>query len=511
MKKVFLFIVVIVMVFLCGCTDKGATTVKTASKQSGTAAEEKEDNVKEIIPEGNTSSIINPQKGGFDELAATKRDSIASTKDNLTIKGTTYYVSMSGDDDNDGKSKKHPWKTFDAIIANSYMFESGDGILFERGGVYRMSSTYQVRSGLTFGAYGEGSKPAIYGSQKNYAQVGLWEPSRKKKVWKMSLNTLDAGIVVFNHGEAVGVKKFGLLDVNQNGDFYHNSEDNIIYLYVDKGYPDQVYKSIEIGTKGNMFHIESNAHDVVFDNLCIKYGGSHGIGSQGPAINVTISNCEVGWIGGSVQDANSDDEMRYGNGIQFWASCENCKVTNNWVYQCYDTGITFQGGNSDQIEPGNHYNDVSFDNNLIEYCNYAIELWDRTNTTTFNNVNVSDNIMRFTGYGWGAQRPDSYLTAHMFISNLNYDGMKNFKVCNNYFDCSNLRVMYWGSLTSDGTKIYKDLTFNNNSYYQKKASSDSAVIYGRPQPKEIKCSTQKEFENAIGLFDMAPKSVVWVN
>ena len=103
--------------------------------------------------------------------------------------------------------------------------------------------------------------------------------------------------MVFNHGEAIGVKKlYGLLDLTKNLDFYHNVADSILYLYLDKGYPNVVYNSIEIGTNNDIFTVPKNSQNVVFDNLCMKYTGSMCINVRPNNQGIVIKNCEMGWV-----------------------------------------------------------------------------------------------------------------------------------------------------------------------------------------------------------------------
>ena len=64
-------------------------------------------------------------------LCKTRKEEILSAKDELIIKGTTYYVSNDGSDENDGLSPKNPWKTLEKV--SSAEFEPGDGVLFKRG------------------------------------------------------------------------------------------------------------------------------------------------------------------------------------------------------------------------------------------------------------------------------------------------------------------------------------------------------------------------------------------
>lgn len=261
--------------------------------------------VEEIRPKGNTAILMNPMTGGADAKGEALRQEILGARDELKIKGKTYYISPTGDDFNTGTSPQEAWQTLDSLLLNGYLFEEGDAVLLERGGIYRMDSPIQVKSGLTYGAYGSGEKPAIYGSSQNYAQEGLWTPSNKKYVWKLSLPLEDAGIVVFNHGEAVGDKKDGLLQVKKNGDFYHNTTDSVLYLYLDSGLPNVVYKDIEIGVHKPIFNILDGIRDVVIDNICMKYTGTFGVRATGDNSHITVTNCEIGWIGGSLQSRAS--------------------------------------------------------------------------------------------------------------------------------------------------------------------------------------------------------------
>jgi parallel beta-helix repeat protein len=86
----------------------------------------------------------------------------------FTVNATVYYVSTSGSDTNSGTSTDKAWKTLSKV--NSFSFKPGDQILFKRGEEW--SGTITVKQGgasgspITYGAYGTGSKPKIYGSEK---------------------------------------------------------------------------------------------------------------------------------------------------------------------------------------------------------------------------------------------------------------------------------------------------------------------------------------------------------
>ena len=80
--------------------------------------------------------------------------------------GTTYYISVTGNDLNSGTSPSDPWKTIDR--ANNMNYLPGDSILFECGGVW-IGQFWLRGSGtegnpITVGSYGSGMRPIINGS-----------------------------------------------------------------------------------------------------------------------------------------------------------------------------------------------------------------------------------------------------------------------------------------------------------------------------------------------------------
>jgi len=465
-------------------------------------------NVGEIIPKGNTAVLMDNVKGKSDKQAEAMRKKILNSKDSLKIKGTTYYVSSrNGNDNNDGLSPETAWATADAIDVNSYMFEKGDAVLFERGCIYRPTSQIFCRSGITFGAYGKGAKPVIYGSVENYSKAGYWQPSTKKNVWKLSFALEDAGIIVFNHGKEVGYKQGGLLAVNKNGDFYHNVAENTLYLYLDKGRPNQVYKDIEIGTRRAVFTIPMGVSDVTIDNICMKYSGNFGVQAIGGHKNITISNCEIGWIGGSYWEDGKTE--RYGNGIQFWDDAKNTTVENCWVYQCYDTGLTFQGSYYAI------YDNVKFIDNLLEYHVMSIEFWNQETPVTVNkhghmeDIEISGNICRFAGYGWGNQRPNPQTTCHI-AGGVNYMyHINSMLISDNIFDLSTHSLFNWGYGDFQTNGADKDIVMKNNSYFQGKCSQNRVLSF--PGQKGYLIATnQDEFEAAVKKIEANPKKVAWV-
>ncbi|MBO7519646.1 MAG: hypothetical protein J6T73_02610, partial [Clostridia bacterium] len=355
-----------------------------------------------------------------------------------------------------------------------------------------------------------GEKPTLLGSSKNYADKELWTPSQKANIWKCTIADTDIGIIVFNHGEMVGWKRFnGLTTLENNGDYYYNNNDDTIYIYFDKGNPGKYFKDIEIGYTKSAFSVGYD--DVVIDNFRIKYYGQGGIYTGSGTDNFTATNCEIGFVGGY----KHHDTTRAGNAIQQWNSTDKLTVDNNWIYQCYDTGVTYQGddvnapgldadGNT-RVGDKAYYRDVSFTNNLIEYCCYGMELWHGDNSAEclakMENINVSGNIIRQSGYGWSAgQRPNKHGMA-FYVGNRKMVNAKNYKIQNNIFDVSKRAIIYWNF---DGTM--SGVTISGNTYYQATNPSNEAMWYGPNRG----ATDQSSLLSAIAIADPSPVKVQWL-
>lgn len=457
----------------------------------------------ELLPESNPAQLLHPHSGGADKEAEELMNKVLNSETpDYNITGTTYYISPNGDDNNDGTSPETAWKTPDAITINNWMFEAGDAILFERGGVYRRNSPIVAKSGMTYGAYGEGYKPLLYGSATNYAWGANWEPSRRQYVWKITTYTREAGIMVFDHGKEVGMPYYyGVNELNKNGDFYHNVDEGTLYLYLDKGYPNVVYESIEVGTRENIFTLNDETSDVWIDNLALKYAGMFTFDVREYTDNTKFTNLEVGWVGGCRFGSSS---VGLGNGVQWWQDSSNSLVENCWFYQVYDAGVSPQG-----INDPHTYENIVIRGNLIEFCNYSIEVFDRRKESIWDGLIIEDNIMRFAGYGFllAHERPDkSNAVAHYVGWTWNYDEIpgRGIVIKNNIFDCSADNLVYW-----PGKDYESGVTVSGNSFYQKANRTNRAIHFGTA-PAGL-ATNQAELEAAVSLFDKNPKEVKWIS
>ena len=370
----------------------------------------------------NTANLMKPMSSKSDAQAETLRNKVLNAKSaEVKVTGKIYYISYRGNDLNDGLSPERPWKTL-TKLSKSINIEEGDAVLFERGGVYRGGVVCD--SGVYYGAYGEGDKPCIYRSSQNYANAE-WV-SEGNNVWRLNKALMNVGVIVFNHGEFAGSRKSDKAELAANGEFLSDKFGNL-YLYMDTK-PSSKYKSIEIGTNNHAFNIPEDSHDITIDNFTIKYTGAMGVRVATGVKNITITNCEIGWVGGSILDGYGDGTVRYGNGIEFWQACENVLVENNWIYQVYDSGFTHQG-NSGKFVVKN----LLLKGNLIEFCNFAsVEYWaPAEGTQRMENIEYSGNIFRFAGYG---REPVQSQPASNMHTTDNFNEARNFIIKDNIFD-----------------------------------------------------------------------------
>ena len=346
----------------------------------------------------------------------------ADNTDISGIKGNIYYVSEKrGNDANSGLSADDAWRTLEAV--SKAELKHGDAVLFERGGLYRTG--LGTVSGVTYGSYGEGDKPILCGSSRNYANGNLWELyDAENHIWKLTVPVLDPGIIVYNahtrdidcYGEITGrrildkeeISGFEALKSAEDLCFYwgtpetvletfdHRSKDYPVFIKSVKD-PNTDFCDIEIGEDIPIFYIGSNS-DITVDNLCFKFCGGHAIRGYLKVENLTVTNCVFAWIGGSLLWKST----RYGNAIEIFGGCDGYVTKNNWIYEIYDTGITFQYHFKDG-EP--HMNNITISDNVIERSYWLLEWWLSPDVKgapcSSKNILIENNFLKFGFKSWG--------------------------------------------------------------------------------------------------------------
>jgi len=402
-----------------------------------------------------------------DKMAREKKEYIMSTPNiEIPTGAVVYYVSPNGDDANDGRTPDTAWQTLSRV--NGTEFSAGSYVLFERGGIWR--GQISAKAGVTYSAYGEGAKPALYGGHEDGAIPEKWTLMEgTDNIWIYADEMIDSGTLVFNHGEMHAYKEipsyidggfkkrkapeeeFDIIEaLDVDLDFFQAADSVLtagkyptsgtavgeIYLRCDAGNPGEVFDSIEFVPRRNGFAVGGD--NVTIDNFTVKYIGAHGVGA-GTRAGLTVQNCEFGWIGGGIQSyaANGNTTQsatRFGNAIEIYGGCQDFTVHDNYIWQVYDAGITHQYKSEKIVKQSN----VSYYNNLVENCVYSIEYFlnasDNPEQSMYN-IKIHDNILRYAGFGWGNQRPDKGSQAH--IKGWDHDNPAvDFEIYNNILDRS---------------------------------------------------------------------------
>ncbi len=448
------------------------------------------------------------QTGGAEVEAGELKNKILYSKDTMPEGNKKYFISNNGNDENDGLSPDTPIKSYKRLADIELC--NGDSILFERNSVFRFSDMLLIECDNIFiGAYGQGKKPLICGSVKNYAHNSLWTQTENPNIWitKVPISARSAGSILFNNDEFVGCWRLTKDSLKNDGDFYNDNQNGIVYLYFSAGNPGDYFESIEISSTMAAFRA-CYVDGLYIENLAVKYftfGAFHISESD----NVSVTNCIAEWIGGGIYriDSEANVAYRYGNAFQVWHLAKNITVKNCWFNQIYDAALTFQGFGK---EPANFVN-ITFENNLIEYCSMNIEFWagkigvDR-HLANIENILYKENIIRFAGYGWaGRQRIKKDNQAALLGWNYIYENMKNFIITGNIIDCADCHMIYTKLPTEQ-----KGLRVFANTYYQKQTSGVNdfvEIIKGL----KIMPLSDKDFKNAILKFDEAPNLVKWLD
>ncbi len=483
------------------------------------------------------------------KLAAQRKSEILSTKSDYPKAERTFYVDdKCGVDTNDGLSPETAWKTLEKVKVAD--LREGDVVLFKRGGLWRGSLIMQ--QGVSISAYGEGEKPKIYGS---YDASGSdnWMETEIKNVWKYIPQisyVKDVGCLVIDDGRLWGIKVCtnqsegvrcdgthdafngrtvikrdrvpfkDYRDLKNDLEFYHNPSDEHIYLYCADGNPGEVFGSIELGIRRTIL---CRGRDVTIDNICLKYAGIHGVGHSG--YNVTVKNCEIGWIGGSSQFTeqlhfrknhpfNHQDVVRLGNGIEVYGACNNYVIENCYIYQNYDCGVTAQWmgwADKDMI-----MQNIVWKDNLFDSDHYAFELWLAANgikegcVAKIKDVELSGNIIINGGCGWSHQRnDDSPMDFCCFNNKNNKAKAENVNIHNNIFAGGRGAVFHAGTFLKNNNMKF----FDNTVVFHEGARifSWAKALLGEDAPFHLDATpenfekTKKYFEgNEIYLSDITP-------
>lgn len=252
------------------------------------------------------------------------------------------------------------------------------------------------------------TKKALNGEDGDGSVPGVLPPRDKRS--RMSgpfVAELEAATKTFpptwSDREFAGFKRWSLDELNEPFDFWFDLETRRVFVRCDKN-PGETFASVEAALRTNTGIC--NANDVIIENLAFTHTGSHGI-SLNNAVRCVIRDCDFDWIGGGdlYNEGGSGRRVRYGNGVEFWESSEDCVVERCRFSRVYDTATTTQG-------PGlTRSKNLTFRDCVMFDCEQAFEIWFTNPETTVEGLLFERNVCVDSGRGWShRQRPDKRAT-----------------------------------------------------------------------------------------------------
>jgi hypothetical protein len=234
--------------------------------------------------------------------------------------------------------------------------------------------------------------------------------------------------VIFNNGAKIGVRKFYHNDLHtlyREGQYATDITNRRLYLYCEGTSPDKKYHTINMTRCFYGEYINIGARNSIIDNINFLGFGGGGIRGSFECPDNTTQNCEISFSGGMLHPIEivtapngktAHDKkygLRYGNGIETWENSNNFIIDHNWIYHTFDSAVSPQG---DGDSSGN-YIGFQIVNNIFEYNNADVEYFDDAQSppdtdpkiadeTILMNVDISENIFRFTSFGWGTRESD---------------------------------------------------------------------------------------------------------
>ncbi len=420
-----------------------------------------------------------------------------STSGAWDSKEETYLVFLKRTVYNDGTDPNAPIKTLKGVAdsIDQGKISAGSVICLKRGDTWREILDIRIAD-VTICTYGEGEAPVITASPANSASSSYWSlvsGTENIYVYKDVITAKDAvdiGSIVFkdaNGNESYAFKSVyhtdsttpsnpdprlyvnSYADLSDDLQMYHDYETGKVYLCSTKGNPGDRFTSIEM--IGGAVGMIISTDNVTVDGICFKYcffGISasdryNKAATTGALEGLTVKNCEFSWIGGNINFSNSHNELRYGNGLEVWGGAINFNATNNYFYQNYDAGLTFQWADKDATVEDKPYpaENIYFNDNVFDNCNYSIEYWLTVSEKLITNFQIKNNLCWYSGIGLCSQRKDGNRSAHIQSSDhANHTAVGEIVIENNLFALGKDQLCY--VVDDDGIGAI----FNNNVYAQ---------------------------------------------
>jgi len=294
---------------------------------------------------------------------------------------------------------------------NACTFVPDDFIYFRKGQTWRESLTVgqSGTSGhpITFGAFGTGDKPKIYGSD----QITGWTVYGGN-IWQATTAINPNESIFFVNTD--GSVKWGTKQANADAcdaeyEFFSNGTTMYCYALTD---PDSRYTSVEAPTR--LYCVDATGRSyITIDGLDIRHFTDNGIRIYTDTVYNTVQNCHISHGGENVGGAGQGIQIRgsyhqiIGNTIHdcrihgirtstaSGKTTSNLTISQNEVYDCYHSLIDLSNANATGVST-DHKVTRNF---LYTTSNYAYPLlscegiYVASSAATQEDIEVSYNVI----------------------------------------------------------------------------------------------------------------------
>ncbi len=323
----------------------GATVTQTVLTSANLSDTNETSSV--VAPVTTTLTNFNPTTG----ITLAPYSETVLTWSTAAVVPTTYYVSNTGSDSNNGTSATTPWLTVAKV--NATTLTAGSSVLFQAGGLWRetltMSQSGTSGSPLTIGSYGTGAAPIIDG-----ANLATWT-NVSGNIWRTAATTNP---LMPNFSGVPGVQETTQAAVTAANEWYW---DGSAYLYVySTTNPATI---VEIPARAFALNLNGQSY-ITVTGIEARGAQNYGIVAQAATgfSNLTISNNTI--------------DLNYSNGMNVLTTAAGAYAT-----AAKFTGNTFKNNGSSGLKVGGYWNTFTITNNTANYnCLYP------SASTSFDNV-----------------------------------------------------------------------------------------------------------------------------
>jgi len=439
---------------------------------------------------------------------------------------STYYISTSGSDSNNGTSSNTPWKSISKV--NATTFKAGDNIYFQGGQTFGGGLQFQTADGgssttpVTVSSYGSG-KATISSGGSDGALVmnggGIWFTNLKfvgkpngKNHDGIQFETVDAkrsnirvvDCEITGYGFA-GVKIMSdrstsaYTDVQITGCNIHDNVDSGVVSYATAR-----------ATINNVYIARNNVYSNYGDGTSYVTGNGLMLGGLNNAVVERNESYNNGWKGGNgglgiwayesnavtfqYNESYNNHSLRGhdGGGFDFDADTSNSTMQYNYSHDNDGHGFQLNQWRNDSIFTNNtiRYNITQNDGRKNNYA--GIEAWGKVLNSSFYNNTIYTSPSSEGGSPSGIKVHNSSVGG-LYVSNVNFSN-------NIIIATGGTRLIYVPSAETAGAK---NLKFTGNLYWTKGSSvvfNYGDKIYGSLSSLQSSTGQEKLNGGSTGVF-----------